>query len=272
MLYAGLDNVTLRSGMNVLKGNPDLEPETNLTYEIGVKVAVPWGGVASATLFSKQTENQVDTKTFIPSNSRFAGDYGFAEYVNQDRAEAKGVEFRLEKDRGRVTGGLSYVFMHARGISGSAEQGLRYYQWGFPLTSRLAYLSWDQRHTLKADAVLRPGRGWEAGVIAEFHSPRPYTYFPSRDGRVPDDPLAPFVPNNRRMEAYRMLSLKVSKGVRVGAWGVDRIVLYADSRNLMNWRNVAWMDASGRIGGELGDPGGYGTGRRTRAGLEVRFR
>ena len=45
--------------------------------------------------------------------------------------------------------------------------------------------------------------------------------------------------------------------------------LYLDIRNVFNRKNVIWMDSSGRIGGELGDPAGYSIGRRTHLGLRL---
>jgi outer membrane receptor protein involved in Fe transport len=273
LLYAGLDNRTLRNGMSVIKGNPDLKPETNQVYEVGLKWAVPPAGVLSLTVFSKQSRNQVDARTFIPTNSRVLGDYGFAEYVNNDRTEASGLEINLTRDRGRrINGSVSYAFMKAEGISGSEEQGIGYYQWGFPLASHLNPLSWDQRHTFKAALDFTPGGGVEAGVYGEFHSPLPYTRYPSRDGFTPDDPDAPFVPNNRRMKSWRMLNVKASWTLRTGIRALSAVAVVLDARNVFNERNIVWMDASGRVGGELDDPSAVCVGRRTRAGLRLEFR
>ena len=40
--------------------------------------------------------------------------------------------------------------MTAEGIGGSENSGIQYFEWGFPLATRLYPLSWDQRHTFKA--------------------------------------------------------------------------------------------------------------------------
>lgn len=272
-LYAGLDNRALRNGMSVIKGNPDLEPETNQVWEVGLKWSVPPAGVLSLTLFSKQSRNQVDTRTFIPANSRVLGDYGFAEYVNHDRTEASGFELNLSRERGRrVNGSVSYTFMSAEGLGGSEEAGIRRYEWGLPLATRLYPLSWDQRHTFKAGLDLTPGHGLEAGVFAEFHSPLPYTRYPSRDGFTPDEPGRPFVPNNRRMKPWRMVNVKASWTLRTGIRIPAAFVFYVDGRNVFNERNVVWMDASGRVGGELEDPSGLCSPRRVRAGIRLEFK
>jgi hypothetical protein len=52
---------------------------------------------------------------------------------------------------------------------------------------------------------------------------------------------------------------------------VKNVTLSIDCRNVLNSRNVLWMDSSGRIGGELSDPGAYDVFRRTRMVLETAF-
>lgn len=271
-LYSGIDNVALRSGMSVLRGNPDLKPETNLIWEVSYKHTLPMETVISATYFSKQTKNQIDTKTFIPSNSRIAGDYGFAEYVNNDRGEARGFEFSLARESGQmVTGSVSYTYMIAKGISSTAEQGILFFEWGIPEYSRLHYLSWDQRHTIKLNLNLHLPWGMEASSYWQYHSARPFTYYPSKDGFTPDDPLVPFVPNNDRMEPFYMFNAKVTQSFALDFLGFKELVMYADARNIFNQKNVIWMDSSSRIGGELGDPSGYGVGRRTHVGIMLKY-
>jgi outer membrane receptor for ferrienterochelin and colicin len=228
--------------------------------------------VVSATYFSKQTTNQIDAKTFIPSNSRIAGDYGFAEYVNNDRAEARGFEISLARETGQwMTGSISYTYMIAQGISSSAEQGIMYYQWGFPESSRLHYLSWDQRHTFKANLNVTLPSGTQASIYCQYHTARPFTFYPSDDGFTPKDPIAPFLANNDRMEPYSIVNTKISQSFAFRFFGFTEIMFYADSRNLFNQKNVVWMDSSARIGGELGDPGGYGIGRRTHVGIVLKY-
>ncbi|MBN2417507.1 TonB-dependent receptor [bacterium] len=271
-LYAGIDNVTLRSGMNVLRGNPDLKAETNTTAEMSYKQYMAYNTVFSLTWFSKHTKNQIDAKTFIPSNNRISGDYGFAEYVNNDRADATGFELALTRERGEfITGSLSYVYMKADGLSSSADHGIFIYQWGFEPITSLHPLSWDQRHTLKATIFLEFPWGFDAAIMWQYHSPRPYTYYPSSDGYTPDYPDLAFIPNNERMSDYNLTNIRLTQNVSTGLPFVKEASVYLDIRNLFNRQNVVWMDASGRIGGELGDPGAWGIGRRTHLGVRITF-
>jgi hypothetical protein len=269
-LYSGLNPVLISKTVPALLGNPDLEPETTRMWEASLKHILPHDLVASVTVFSKQTDNLVDTKTFIPSKTRLAGDYGFAEYVNSPTASSHGVEVVLSRDRGRVvTGTLSYTYMMAKGLADVAAQGVNYYQWGFPLPATEYFLSWDQRHAVKAVVALELPWDVVGDLVWQYHSPKPYTFFPSKDGFTADDTTKTFLPNNTRMKDYNSLDMKVAKRFFFNRENGRAVYFYVDVRNLFNKKNVRWIDSNGRIGGELGDPSAYDEPRRTRVGLRV---
>jgi outer membrane receptor for ferrienterochelin and colicin len=276
-LYSGLDNIKLRGGVNVLRRNPDLKPELTRAWEISVRQLVRENIVATLTYFKKETNNQIDTKTFVPTNSRIAGDFGFAEYVNTPSASSSGIEFVVTRDRGDwITGTFSYTLMKAEGLSESENQGVNYAQWGFPVYTLPYYLSWDQRHTLKADVLLKLPWDIDTNILWQYHTGRPYTYFPSQDGFKPDNSLQLFLPNNRRLPANQILDLHAAKNFKFGRAGgesakANELSFYVDVRNLFNTRNVRWVDSSGRIGGELGDPSAYYSPRRTAVGIRATF-
>lgn len=269
-LFSGLDVVTAQRGASALLGNPNLEPERTKAWEISVKQVVKENVVLSATYFRKESSNLIDAKTFIATDSKVAGDYGFAEMVNNPYAESRGFELVLSRTQGAfLTGSVSYTFMEALGLSESATQGLNFRQWGFAPVNTLFNLSWDQRHTLKVNAVLQLPLGVQANAFFHTFTGRPYTYFPSRDGFSPLDPDQAFVPNNERMPGYANLDVKVTRTFSFDLARSTEVTLFVDVRNALDQRNVKWMDSSGRIGGELEDPGAYHIGRRTRTGVTV---
>lgn len=268
-LYSGLDNVSLRDGVNVLRGNPDLLAERTRAWEASLRGELKPGIVGSVTYFQKETRDQIDTKTFVPTNSRIAGDYGFAEFVNNPSATATGIELLLSRPEGKVRGNLSYARMKTEGLSESEDQGINLAQWGFPVANTPYPLSWDQRHTIKADVTLDLTAGAQADFVWQFHSGRPYTYYPSEDGFTADFPEQPFVPNNRRMSDFSLLNLKVT--VPLPSWRGHEFGLYVDLQNATDVQNVRWVDSSGRVGGELGDPSAYYPLRRARVGLRARL-
>jgi outer membrane receptor protein involved in Fe transport len=256
----------------VLTGNPDLEPERTVSWELGFKHGISENIVGSITYFKKTFKNQIDSKTLIPFDSKSAGDYGFASYVNNAEADATGLEFVLSRERDeRLSGSISYSYMVTEGVSEVADQTINYAQWGFPLAARPYPLSWDQRHTVKMDAEIKLPFEIQSNLIVLYNSPRPYTYFPTRDGFTPLNPSKSFIPNNRRMKDVVFVNLKLSRQFVLGDASHYLLSVYADARNSFNTENVRWMDSSGRIGGELEDPGAYYDPRRVRVGARLEF-
>lgn len=270
-LYTGLDRVALGRGVGAITGNPNLEPERSKLWEISFKYSMPENLVASATYFRKETSNLVDTKTFVPGDSKLAGTYGFAEYVNTPFAESEGVELVLSRERGSwLTGEISYTYMTAEGTSGSASDGFYIAQFGLPPGVRKYPLSWDQRHALKAITTLAIPWALAITSVVQWHTGRPYTRYPTATGFEPIVAGA-FYQNNARMPAFFNIDVRVEKTFRLPWWGDAAAMVYLEVRNLSNERNVRWIDSNGRIGGELGDPGGFVIGRRTGLGFQVTF-
>lgn len=269
-MYTGLD-FDLKKGARLLFGNPDLKPERTKAYEFSYKHELREDLLGSITYFEKETTNLIDTKTFLATDSKEEDD-GFVQYVNLPYATSKGWEFVLDKKYSRyVSGKLSYTYMTAKGFSGNAEQGLNYLMWGFDIPNEMYYLSWDQRHTLVLDMFIGVPQEWGASIVWRWHSPRPYTFYPSREGqlREPEDDKVLLTPNNRRMESVTYLDLKFTKDVQLG----ENLgcVGYMDVRNVFDRQNLMWVASDGKPGGELGDPSAWDVGRRVTLGLKVRF-
>lgn len=270
-LYSGLDRVALAKGISALTGNPDLDPERSQLIEFCLKYAFPMDIVGSITYFRKRSSNLVDSKTFIPGDSKLAGSFGFAEYVNNPSASANGVEIVFTRDRGEwLTGEVSYTYLITEGTSGSASDEFYRVQYGLPSGQRAYPLSWDQRHTVKSILTLNTPWEFRLTTALEWHSGRPYTSYPTATGFEPVVG-GRFSPNNRRMPSYFNLDVRAEQRIPVSWWPGSRLSMYIDSRNLLNTSNVMWIDSNGRIGGELDDPSGYWPGRRTSIGVRAEF-
>ncbi len=270
-LYTGIDRVALGKGVSALTGNPDLEPERSTSWEASFKYSLPQNLVVSVAYFRKESTNLTDSKTFVPGDSKLAGSFGFAEFVNNPYASVSGVEVTLTRERGAlVTGELSYTYMVAEGTSGSAYDGYYIAQYGLPPARRIAPLSWDQRHTVKLQTTVSIPRNFNVSLFLQYHSGRPYTAYPTSTGFEPVDGGL-FVLNNARMREYMNIDLRAEKHFPIPMANEALLTLFVDVRNLANSKNVAWMDSNSRIGGELGDPSGYFTGRRTSVGLQFSF-
>ncbi|MBI1807587.1 MAG: TonB-dependent receptor [Ignavibacteria bacterium] len=265
-LYSGINPQQLRSGVSVLVGNPDLKPERTHAWEIGVKYGLDEKSLLSVTYFKKEFIDQIDSKTFLPSKARLAGDYGFAEYVNNAFANAEGLEFVLSRNRDeKLSGSISYSLMRTEGVSEYVNQGINLQQWGFPVLNEPYPLSWDQLHTLKVAVDAQLPLEIVCNMIWTYNTGRPYTYFPTRDGYTAEDTTVAFIPNNARLPADNLVNVKFSKKFVIG--GLTSLSVYGDIRNLFNAKNAKWSDANGRIGGQLADPSAYYEPRRVSIGL-----
>jgi outer membrane receptor for ferrienterochelin and colicin len=273
LLYSGINPVHVREGVkNVQAGNPDLKPERTVAWEGGFKYGINEDVVLTITLFRKTFSNQIDAKTLVPFDSKAAGDYGFSSYVNNAEARAEGFEILLGREvHERLAGTISYSYMYSEGISEYVDQKINFAQWGFPLVVKPYPLSWDQRHTVKADAEYTFIPGLHGNIVVLYNSPRPYTYYPTRDGFTPSDTTTQFLPNNARMKNVLFLHAKINWQFRLGQQNHYRFNIFADIRNVLNSRNVRWIDSNGRIGGELGDPAAYYDPRRVSVGVRLDF-
>lgn len=272
-LYSGITPAQLRQGTrSVLTGNPDLKAEQTVAWEIGFKHVVTERVLAGITYFKKRSFNQIDSKTLVPFDSKYAGDYGFGSYVNNAEANISGIEVLLSREYDEhISGSISYSYMVTEGLSETADQSLNYSQWGFPIPSVPYPLSWDQRHTLKLDTDFRLPFGIQGDIVVLYNSARPYTLFPTRDGFTPLNPSQSFLPNNARMRDVVLVNAKFSRRFDLDAEKQHTLLVYVDARNVVNRQNVRWMDSSGRVGGELGDPSAYYDPRRIRVGARWEF-
>ena len=266
-LYSGINPQQLRAGVNVLAGNPDLKPERTHAWEVGVKYGINEKSVLSVTYFRKEFIDQIDSKTLLASNARSAGDFGYAEYVNNAFANADGLEFVFtHRSFESVKGSLSYTLMRTEGVSDYVNQGINLHQWGFPVANEPYPLSWDQLHTVKLDLEVYLGSSITGDITWTFNTGRPYTYFPTKDGFTPQDSTVAFIPNNARLPSNSFVNMKLSKRFTVA--GREALSAYAMVSNLFNAENARWADANGRIGGQLGDPSAYYEPRRFLLGIK----
>lgn len=272
-LYTGVNPPQIQSGArSVLTGNPDLNPEKTIAWEIGYKHAVTENYVGSITYFKKNVKNQIDSKTLIPFDSKAGGDFGFAQYVNNAEADAEGIEFILSRERDeKLSGSISYTYMVTEGTSEVANQSINLAQWGFPIQATSFPLSWDQRHSIKIDVETKTFYDIVINGIIWFNSPKPYTFFPTRDGFTPIDSSKDFVPNNSRMQNILFANIKLSREFVFDNLQGFSLTVYADVRNILNTKNVKWIDSNGRIGGELSDPSAYYDPRRVKIGFSMTY-
>ncbi len=279
------------------RGNPNLEPQTTISYQLGVqhlfsKDIYGQFGVYFKDIFGLLTT--VDQE--IP---------GFAltvpTYVNADYASSRGVEVTLIKRFSHgFAGEVNYTYGNATGTASDPNRALPNQgnlRDQFKPTSEQP-LDWDQRHNISATLSLGNEKDWRASFVYQFGSGFPYTPHERQERRQ-----NPELINSRRLPSVSTLSMQGERFFR--AWG-QNLTLYVQGTNLLDAENISDLEPSiwppgainqqsyniyysetGRAGGAfltqdqdgdgkedwypVHDPRVFQQGRTIRAGLGVQF-
>ncbi|CAI8323224.1 MAG: TonB-dependent receptor SusC [Owenweeksia sp. TMED14] len=144
-VYAGLDPVYQDRSFLSFLGNPDLDPEVNVSYEVGYKSAITRDIAFTASAFNNNRFDYIVSRRVIV-NDQTGRPVSKTMYINQDYAKIQGIELGLDYRLGkhlRLFGNLSLQV--ARGKSNSArESSLQIEQNGEVSLTRENFLAWDR--------------------------------------------------------------------------------------------------------------------------------
>ena len=212
-----------------LLGNPDLEPEQTMSYELGLDHLIGDNFRVDVTAYYKDITDLVATR----SNFKVAGN-AVTYFENDDYGTVKGVDVRLEKlpVAGYLTGSVSYGYMVAKGIGSTAMDA--YYSYLTSMDDTLAPLTsypldYDQRHTMTAVVDYRVPSNWGLNLVGRYGSGLPYTVTDESGNRLGDW-------NAGRLDANYTVDMKFNKDFRVGT-GSLMATFFVEVDNLFNRRN-----------------------------------
>ena len=299
-LFQVPDRQYIYQGRNIsstARGNPNLEPQTTISYQLGVqhlftKEIYGQFGVYFKDIFGLLTTVDQTVPGFsvtVPT------------YVNGDYASSRGIEMTLIKRHSHgFSGELNYTYGNATGTASDPNRAL-------PTAGSLRDqykptseqpLDWDQRHSFSATLRLGNERDWGASFVYTFGTGFPYTPH-ERQQRRQD----PTLTNSRRLPSTSALSCQAERFFR--AWG-QNLTLYVQASNLLDSRNIdnlqpslwpygaidpisynIYYSETGRAGGAfltqdrdgdgredwypVNDPAVFQQGRTIRVGLGVQF-
>ena len=220
------------------KGNPDLEPETNIAYQAGVQ-----------HLFSRDVSGQFavffkDIYGLITAH-QVKDAYGnlLTEYYNGDYASARGFEASLSKSfNHKFSADVNYTYSIATGVASDPGQALQFFNGGslyLPISEQP--LNWDQRNTISLSAMIRDPGKWGFRMLWSYGSGFPFTPTFQNDRR-PD----PVLNNSLRLPSQARLTIDGDKYYTV--WG-QNVTLFVDARNVLDAKNISGLDAN-----TAGDP------------------
>jgi outer membrane receptor for ferrienterochelin and colicin len=261
-------------GRWLLVGNPDLEAEKTVAYEVGVNHLLSQNTAVDLTFFYKDITDMTESVTRGPSaESNPQSGENYVTYDNTGYGNVRGFEINLKRplfNNWRYH--AAYTFMVAKGFSSDTNEGYlrRFDDEEFP--TQQFYLDWDRRHSFLLTAGYVKPESWTLDATMNYSSGAPYT-----------DPvtLSPKpARNNARFPSISSVDMEFHKFFKVMGLRLDgfvRVTNLFDQRNLVNWDDTDqdlrnWLILNpGDYLGPFDDFTVYGPPRNVLGGIRVNF-
>jgi hypothetical protein len=227
-----------------LVGNPDMEAEKSVAYELGINHALNDAITMKITTYYKDLTNLVSTREVVyPGGS-------YTQFINADYGTAKGIDVILNKrpDKSNLSGTINYSYMIAKGNASTPYEG--YYDYFTQGTNAPVWpvkeypLAFDQRHTLSIDLDYRVPREWQKvllgvrvpgawglNALAKYGSGMPYTKTDDQGNRLG-------ALNDGRMPATYRVDLKFNKDFYLFKEKETHLSFFTEVVNLFDRRNI----------------------------------
>jgi outer membrane receptor for ferrienterochelin and colicin len=214
-----------------IRGNPDLEPETNVSYQMGLQHQFTRNLFATCSIWFKDIFGLISSRTEPDPETGLP----ISRYVNRDYASARGLDLKMSKRfADRWSAEINYSYQLLAGIAGDPEQGQQYEAdfLYFPIAEQP--LPWDQRHTLNAQMRLRDPGNWGVSLIWLYGSGFPYTpVYPDMRRMDPEQV------NSERLPSTSDLRMQADKYFKI--WG-QSVTFFVEARNLLDSKNIVLLE------------------------------
>ncbi|MGH1364085.1 MAG: TonB-dependent receptor [Calditrichia bacterium] len=216
-------------------GNPRLEPERTISYDVGLVYSLPLGFYLDVSSYLKDVTNLLQFADYVDNNA-----VRYFTFDNREYANIKGFQVNLERNRGMFGGSIRYNWESAKGKSGSATgSGTRSTFDERGIETELAspedvFLDYDRTHKLVVNSSMntndksgpevfgfRPFAKTSITGTYRMLSGRPYTWDPSGQG----------LQFNRRTPTEHNLKVRLNKGLRFNKTDMR---FYFEAFNLLN--------------------------------------
>ncbi len=266
-IYSKLEKTAARSTFQTI-GNPNLNPETTVSYELGLRNQLSESDVLTLTAYYKDIFDYITARSVRIASTRFSGG-SYTTYVNQDYSRIRGFEVEYKTRIGswfRAT--LSGSYSIATGKSSAADEAAYNLQLGLEENIKEIPAVFDRPLQLSANLnfTSRKGEplfGFGKGILEDYNtyirifyqSGKRYTkqilvgYDPvsGRPQYVPDykNPLSEIA------DAWFYIDLNFEKYFQLG---FGKLVVSAEIQNLLNRKNSQIINPVTGKAYEYGDP------------------
>ena len=247
-VYAKLSSVGTSSSYPLF-GNPNLNPETTVSYELGMRYEITTNDVLSVTAYYKDIFDYIAAFS-ITQGGRFLNQ-NFQMYFNLDYARSRGVEIEYKKRASKLMNIiLQASYSVATGKSSSPKDELLVAKGELEEKSiKENYLSWDRPLRLSADLSLFANKGdhyslfgltlpdnWNLYLRFFWQSGKRYTTYTKIEkvGQEPEYIKNNNEPYSETAEDWRWIDMSAKKHFEL--WGLKYSV-FLEITNLTNVEN-----------------------------------
>ena len=152
-------------------GNPGINPERTLSFEIGLQQGFTRRIGMEVTVFSRDVRNLTGQEISRTPQGDFV-----IRWINRDYGTIRGLTFSLfQRPGGPLSWTLDYTLQFAEGTSSSPGEAFGRQQAGLDEILSLVRLDWDRRHVLNNTITFQPFSGLSVTLINRLQSGTPYT-------------------------------------------------------------------------------------------------
>lgn len=214
-------------------GNANLEPEKQITYELGLKQQLGGMMVIDVTGFYKDIRNLLAWQTI--TFTRLEGDrQNYRIRRNQDYANVMGITLSLEKRSNAsspIAAKIDYTFQISEGNDNDPSAFYYNSLSGQENIKKIIPLDWDQTHNLYASITYIPTQALALSMIGRLSTGYPYSPYLLNTNYD-------FVPNSGRKPTTKNMDIRVSYRVKVANVGMKFFVKVYNLFDTLNERYV----------------------------------
>jgi outer membrane receptor protein involved in Fe transport len=232
-MYALYANNIFRVPVNdfgTTMGNAQLHPQKTIQYEIGLWQELIKGLGLEVSLYYKDIYDLLSTRVISTYNQI---EYGL--YTNKDYGNARGLEMRIDFDRGGLYSFVNYTLAFTKGNADNPTQTFTRAGSSMDPIKRLIPMSWDQRHTFNITVGYSTPK-YVATLMAFYDTGTPYTFSPQTESPLS---LINLYQNNDYMPSSFRVDLNAYYAFDL--FSDFRAKLYLRIYNLLDRKNPIWV-------------------------------
>ena len=231
LLYDETDYKLSETGSNfVIFGNPDLKPETTVSYELGLKQEVALNTRLELKAFYRDARNYVSSGIPIDLGDGKA----YYTFVNKDYSNSRGIIVTAYRRFSNFIGGqLDYTYQVAEGANSNPVEEFGAVLAGNEPTRSIIPLDWDQTHSLNG-SIFANYKEWGANTVFQFGAGYPYTPQITNYESQGEVLSTVLLRNSRRKPSTFRMDVKLHRGIKIGELNGK---FYIRIQNLTDRRN-----------------------------------